>query len=198
MRQSGAATGRSRGAPVAAAEMMDTREVAAYLRLKERRICDLVRQRAIRHVRATGKLLFPRAQVDAWLAAKGAAPVASTRARPPIIAGSHDPLLEWSARESHCGLAILAHGSRAGIDALASGNATAAAVHWLDEASGDYNVPLIREALAGADVVALEWARRTQGLLLAAGNPKRIRKVADLARKGLLIAKRARPPNTRR
>jgi hypothetical protein len=96
---------------------------------------------------------FPRAQVDAWLAAKGAAPVASTRARPPIIAGSHDPLLEWSARESHCGLAILAHGSRAGIDALASGDATAAAVHWLDEASGDYNVPLIREALAGADVV---------------------------------------------
>ena len=190
MRQSGAATGRSRGAPVAAAEMMDTREVAAYLRLKERRIYDLVRQRAIPHVRATGKLLFPRAQVDAWLAAKGAAPVASTRVRPPIIAGSHDPLLEWSARESHCGLAILAHGSRAGIDALASGDATAAAVHWLDEASGDYNVPLIREALAGADVVALEWARRTQGLLLAAGNPKRIRKVADLARKGLLIAKR--------
>lgn len=190
MRQSGAATGRSRGAPVAAAEMMDTREVAAYLRLKERRIYDLVRQRAIPHVRATGKLLFPRAQVDAWLAAKGAAPVAATRVRPPIIAGSHDPLLEWSARESHCGLAILAHGSRAGIDALASGDATAAAVHWLDEASGDYNVPLIREALAGADVVALEWARRTQGLLLAAGNPKRIRKVADLSRKGLRIAKR--------
>src|SRR3954462_5891341 len=49
----------------AAAEMMDTREVAAYLRLKERRIYDLVRQRAIPHVRATGKLLFPRAQVDA-------------------------------------------------------------------------------------------------------------------------------------
>jgi putative molybdopterin biosynthesis protein len=190
MRQSGAATGRSRGAPVAAAEMMDTREVAAYLRLKERRIYDLVRQRAIPHVRATGKLLFPRAQVDAWLAAKGAAPVAATRVRPPIIAGSHDPLLEWSARESHCGLAILAHGSRAGIDALASGDATAAAVHWLDEVSGDYNVPLIREALAGADVVALEWARRTQGLLLAAGNPKRIRKIADLSRKGLRIAKR--------
>ena len=190
MRQSGAATGRSRGAPVAAAEMMDTREVAAYLRLKERRIYDLVRQRAIPHVRATGKLLFPRAQVDAWLAAKGAAPVAATRVRPPIIAGSHDPLLEWSARESHCGLAILAHGSRAGIDALASGDATAAAVHWLDEASGDYNVPLIREALAGADVVALEWARRTQGLLLAAGNPKRIREVADLSRKGLRVGKR--------
>ena len=96
--------------------MMDTREVAAYLRLKERRIYDLVRQRAIPHVRATGKLLFPRAQIDAWLAGKGGAPAAPAKPRPPIVAGSHDPLLEWAVRESRCGLAILACGSRAGIE----------------------------------------------------------------------------------
>jgi len=170
--------------------MMDTREVAAYLRLKERRIYDLVRQRAIPHVRATGKLLFPRAQVDAWIAAKGESPAAQPRAHPPIIAGSHDPLLEWAVRESRCGLAILAAGSRAGVEALSRGEATAAAAHWLDEASGDYNVPLVRSLLAGADVVVVEWARRTQGLLLRAGNPHRIRKVADLARKRLRIATR--------
>lgn len=170
--------------------MMDTREVAAYLRLKERRIYDLVRQRAIPHVRATGKLLFPRAQIDAWIAAKGETPVARPRAHPPIIAGSHDPLLEWAVRESRCGLAILAAGSRAGVEALARGEAAAAAAHWLDEASGDYNVPLVRSLLAGADVVVLEWARRTQGLLLREGNPHRIRKVADLARKRLRIAGR--------
>jgi excisionase family DNA binding protein len=170
--------------------MMDTREVAAYLRLKERRIYDLVRRRAIPHVRATGKLLFPRAQVDAWIAAKGEAPLAAARARPPIIAGSHDPLLEWSVRESRCGLAILAGGSRAGVEALARGEATAAAAHWLDEPSGDYNVPLVRETLAGADIVVLEWARRTQGLLLREGNPHRIRNVGDLARKRMRIATR--------
>jgi excisionase family DNA binding protein len=170
--------------------MMDTREVAAYLRLKERRIYDLVRQRAIPHVRATGKLLFPRTQVDAWIAAKGAAPSVPAKARVPILAGSHDPLLEWSVRESRCGLAILAGGSRAGVDALARGDATAAAVHWLDEASGDYNVPLVRASLAGADVVVLEWARRTQGFLLREGNPHRIRKVSDLAKKRLRNAAR--------
>ncbi|HEX6137412.1 MAG TPA: helix-turn-helix transcriptional regulator, partial [Casimicrobiaceae bacterium] len=174
----------------APAEMLDTQEVAAYLRLKPRRIYDLVRQRAIPHVRATGKLLFPRAQVDAWIAAKGEAPAPQSRARPPIIAGSHDPLLEWAVRESRCGLAILAGGSRAGVEALARGEATAAATHWLDEASGDYNVPLVRSLLAGADVVVLEWARRTQGLLLRQGNPHRIRRVADLARKRLRIATR--------
>jgi putative molybdopterin biosynthesis protein len=172
-------------------EMMNTREVAAYLRLKERRIYDLVRQRAIPNVRATGKLLFPRAQIDAWIAGKGTAtPVAAAHARPPIIAGSHDPLLEWSVRESRCGLAILAAGSRAGIETLARGGATAAAAHWLDEASGEYNVPLVRSMLAGEEIVVVEWARRTQGFLLREGNPHRIRKVADLARKRLRIATR--------
>ena len=171
-------------------EMMDTREVAAYLRLKERRVYDLVRQRAIPHVRATGKLLFPRAQIDAWIAAKGGASGVAARARPPIIAGSHDPLLEWSVRESRCGLAILAGGSRAGVDALARGEATAAATHWLDDATGDYNVPLVRATLAGADVVVLEWARRTQGFLLREGNPHRIHRIPDLARKRLRIATR--------
>ncbi len=184
------ARSRDTQTPTARAEMMDTREVAAYLRLKERRIYDLVRQRAIPHVRATGKLLFPRTQIDAWIAAKGEAPTSARDARPPIIAGSHDPLLEWAVRESRCGLAILAGGSRAGVEALARGEATAAAAHWLDDASGEYNVPLVRATLAGAEVVVLEWARRTQGFLLREGNPHRIRKVADLSKKRLRIATR--------
>ena len=173
----------------AASEMMDTREVAAYLRLKQRRIYDLVKRRAIPHVRATGKLLFPRARIDAWLADKGEAP---TRAavRPPIIAGSHDPLLEWSVRESRCGLAMLSIGSRAGVEALARGEATAAAAHWLDPATGEYNVPLVRELLSGAEIVVIEWAQRTQGLLLREGNPQRIRKIADLGKKRLRVAGR--------
>ncbi len=103
--------------------MMDTREVAAYLRLKERRIYDLVRANALPHVRATGKLLFPRDEVDAWLASKSASPQKARAAAPAIVAGSHDPLLEWAARESGSGLAVLACGSRAGLDSLADGAA---------------------------------------------------------------------------
>lgn len=170
-------------------EMMDTREVAAYLRLKERRIYDLVRQRAIPHVRATGKLLFPRARIDAWIAAKGGMPAAQANARAPIVAGSHDPLLEWAARESGSGLAVLACGSRAGLDKLAEGAASIAAMHWLDD-SGEYNVPLVRARMPGCDVVAIEWARRRQGLVVAAGNPLKLRTVGDLARKNARVVAR--------
>ena len=174
--------------------MLDTREVAAYLRLKERRIYDLVRANAIPHVRATGKLLFPRGDIDAWLASKaqGGAPVRpqGAAARPPIIAGSHDPLLEWAARESGCGLAILACGSLDGIERLAAGSALAAAAHWRDPETGDFNVRLVRERLGDRDVVALEWARRTQGLVLPPGNPRRVRSLADLARRKLRVVPR--------
>ena len=169
--------------------MMDTREVAAYLRLKQRRIYDLVRANALPHVRATGKLLFPRAEVDAWLASKSSAPPKAAGASPPIVAGSHDPLLEWAARESGSGLAVLACGTRSGLDKLAEGTASIAAMHWLDD-SGEYNVPLVRERLPGGGVVAIEWARRTQGLVVAPGNPWKLRTVADLAKKNVRVVVR--------
>ena len=170
-------------APAPASDMMDTREVAAYLRLKERRIYGLVRDNALPHVRATGKLLFPRAQIDAWLAAKSGTPVTiAPEASPPIIAGSHDPLLEWAARESRCGLAVLACGSSAGLERLARHEAQVAAMHWLDTSTGGYNVPLVRARMPGAAVVVIEWAQRQQGLLVAPGNPLAIRSVADLVR----------------
>jgi excisionase family DNA binding protein len=174
------------------AAMMDTREVAAYLRLKERRVYDLVRSNALPHIRATGKLLFPKAQIDAWLAGKGntPTPAPAVAAVPPIIAGSHDPLLEWAVRDSRCGLALLSCGSSAGLDRLAQGQATIAAMHWLDPATGEYNVPLVRERLGTADVVIVEWARRVQGMLLAAGNPLEIKSLADLAIKRARIAPR--------
>jgi putative molybdopterin biosynthesis protein len=173
---------------MSSAEMMDTREVAAYLRLKERRIYDLARRHAIPHVRATGKLLFPRREIDAWLAVKSSTSTAAER--PAIIAGSHDPLLEWAARTSASGLAVLACGSRAGIERLARGKATVAAIHWRDAATGDDNVPLVRSTLSDADIVVLEWAQRAQGLLLTAGNPLRIRTLDDLRRKRARVVPR--------
>ena len=49
-------------------DFMTTKEVAAYLRIKERRVYELVRQRAIPCTRVTGKWLFPKTLIDLWLA----------------------------------------------------------------------------------------------------------------------------------
>ena len=46
--------------------MMSTREVAEYLRVKERKVYDLVRRRQIPCTRVTGKLLFPKLLIDQY------------------------------------------------------------------------------------------------------------------------------------
>ena len=168
-------------------DMMTTREVADYLRIKERKVYDLVKARRIPCTRVTGKWLFPRRLIDAWLA-EGARGETPAPAPPPIVAGSHDPLLEWCLAEAGTGLALLPGGSTDGLARLAAGAAVICGLHLRDAATGAYNVAALRETLAGLDVVAVEWAWREQGIVVAPGNPKGITGIGDL--RGLRVAHR--------
>jgi putative molybdopterin biosynthesis protein len=154
------------------AELLTTREVAGLLRIKERKVYDLVASGEIPHVRVTGKLLFPRALLDAWLLRHSDAH-ALLRTWPDIVAGSHDPLLDWALRESGAGLASFFDGSLDGLERIARGDAIAAGLH-LVEGEG-WNISHIQRRLAGEPVVLLEWAQREQGLILPPGNPAGIR-----------------------
>jgi excisionase family DNA binding protein len=172
-------------------QLLSTKEVADYLRLKERKIYDLVSQGEIPHSRVSGKLLFPRALIDEWVKQNTAgAALESMRQAPAVVAGSSDPLLEWAVRESRCGLATMTYGSMDGVDRLLAGAACAAAMH-IPAGSGkvtgrtaapreDRNVALARDQLAHLDCVLLEWAGREQGLVVAAANPRKITALADL------------------
>ena len=55
-------------------EFLTTKEVAALLRIKERKVYDLTSSGALPCTRAIGKLLFPRAQIEAWLASNSQTP----------------------------------------------------------------------------------------------------------------------------
>jgi putative molybdopterin biosynthesis protein len=173
---------------------MNTREVADYLRIKQRKVYALLRARKIPCSRVTGKWLFPKHLIDLWVAENTdyAGLGFETRPPAPVVAGSHDPLLEWAVRESQCGLALRASGSLDGLKQLAAGEAVMAGLHVRDAKTGEYNVPLLRDAAALREAVLIHWARRRQGLVLAAGNPLRIRRLADLrARKARFIPRQA-------
>lgn len=165
-------------------------EVARHLRLGTRKVYDLVARKGLPHVRAGGKLLFDLAEVERWLAqsAGGAAP--RTGLPPPVVGGSHDPLLEWAVRESRCGLALLTQGSADGLERLSRGEVAAALMHLPSADLSDFNRAEAEERLRGRGVALVEWARREQGLLVGRGNPKKIRAVADLARRGVTVAAR--------
>jgi excisionase family DNA binding protein len=173
-------------------ELMTTKEVADYLRLKERKVYDLVRERRIPCIRLTGKWLFPRALIELWILqhAEGARQLNATAERPPVLAGSHDPLLEWAVREADCDLAVMFNGSLDGLNRFAQGKARCCGLHVLDPESGGYNRALVARTLAGHDVVLIEWAWREQGLIVASGNPHGIRDLSDLQRAQLRLVDR--------
>jgi len=165
------------------AEFLTTKEVATLLRIKERKVYELVSDNAIPASRVTGKLLFPRDMVEAWVRRhvdfrEG---VEGLVERPPVFAGSHDPLLDWALRESGSGLATYFDGSLSGLQRLAEGGAVAAGMHVYEPDREDWNRAHIRERIPGMPVVLVEWAMRTQGLVLAPGNPAKITSIADLA-----------------
>lgn len=174
---------RYEGATPEGGELMGTREVAEYLRLKERKIYELVKARRIPCTRVTGKWLFPKVLIDRWLtqnaefSGEWGRPLS---APPAVIAGSHDPLAEWAVRQSACGLAVLGGGSVDGLRQMSRNKAMLVGMHLYDPAEEDYNVPLVRRELAGLDVVVLEWAQRDLGLVMAPENPLQIKMLGDI------------------
>lgn len=181
-----------------ASTLMTTGEVATYLRLRERTIYEMVSRQTIPFTRATGKILFPRRLIDAWLEAQTELPDAGIAPAPPIYAGSNDPLLEWALRQSGSGLAVLARGSAQGLDDLAAGRAVMSGLHLVDPQSGAWNIAAVRAHLPGSRHVLIHWARRTQGLLLAPGNPQGVTGLADAVARGLRFALRSEGAGSQR
>lgn len=173
---------------------LTTEEAALYLRLKERKLYELVAQGAIPCAKVTGKWLFPRAALDRWIAAGMARPEGFVAEVPPaIIGGSHDPLLEWAARQSGSGFALLAEGSEAGLDRLERNEVAAAAIHLHGQADDEAaNLAGVAARAGLHDAVVIAFCRREQGLLVAPGNPRGIASLGDAARSGARVG--MRPP----
>ncbi len=104
-----------------------------------------------------------------------------------VITGSHDPLIDevidimrrtWPdsfVASSHVG-------SMGGIMAVKRGEAHLGGVHLLDEASGEYNRAYVRKYIPEGKVKLVRCVQRSQGLMVAKGNPLGIRGIEDLPR----------------
>lgn len=166
-------------------QLLTTAEAADYLRIKERKLYELVAEQAVPCTKVTGKWLFPRADLDRWLLAGMARPLGVVAAEPPpIVGGSHDPLLQWALVESKAGLAMLPEGSEVGFRRFLAGEVIATAIHFhdLDDAGRDANIARVAGEPSLLDAVLIGFAAREQGLLVAPGNPLRLESLRDALR----------------
>lgn len=166
-------------------QFLTTRELAALLRVKERKVYDLAAEGALPVRRVTGKLLFPREEIENWLAADGGGAKTgrsmprAAAVRPLVIAGGHDPLLEWALRESRSGIAAFLDGALDGLERAAAGDCIAAGLHIPEPGPDAWNVAAVAERLGGEAVVLIEWAKRTRGLMFRKELGRPIEGLAD-------------------
>ena len=115
-----------------------------------------------------------------------------------IFSGSHDTAIEHIAAQlaRHVSILTLPVGSLDGLVNLRQGLCHVAGAHLLDS-GGEYNTPFVRHLFPDRPVGLVTLAYRTQGLILAPGNPKGIRVLADLARADVLFVNRNPGSGTR-
>ena len=161
-------------------EYLTTSEVAELLRIKERKVYDLASSGELPCNKAIGKLLFPRNQIEAWLAQHAEHVVEPLTSRPAVFLGSHDPLLEWALRESRSGLAMLFDGSADGITRFKNREGIAAGVHIHDHKSETWNTHAVQQHCAQNSVVLVEWALRSRGLVVSPNVQANVTGMKDL------------------
>lgn len=152
----------------------------------------------IGEIRKTGKVQekFYRAKADALLLQEIILPKSK---KPTVIfSGSHDIALENVSEllAKHVNLLSLSVGSLDGLVNLRQGLCQISGSHLLDE-SGEYNTPFVKHLFPDRNVEIVTLAYRTQGLMIASGNPKSIKKIADIARPNVRFVNRNAGSGTR-
>lgn len=149
-------------------------------------------------IRKHGKITerYYRASAGAFLLQQQLLPESSKAIL--IFCGSDDLALEIAAKhlEKYVELLYLPVGSLNGLMYLRQGLCQISGTHIL-ETDGKYNLSTIEHIFPDRSMVLVTLAHRTQGLMIAAGNPKGIRELGDLCRPTIRLINRNSGSGTR-
>ena len=164
-----------------------TDELAKFLRIKPRKVYDLISKGNIPHSRVMGKLLFSKIEISNWISGTEKS-VSEMKNIPNVLLGSHDPLLELAIKHSKSGIAMSFDGSIQGIDRFKLNQGIASGLHIYDHNLKNWNVSLIKSQLKAKQVVLMEWATRQRGLIFkSTNNNKKKKSFKDFKGKILVI-----------
>jgi len=188
-------------------ELLNTRELAQYLDINEKKIYTLILERGLPATKVTGKWLFPKHLVDIWIDNHiqnypwMKEKKLDTFSESLIIAGSNDILLAnilgFFQKKNHNILPLYSSiGSMNGIQALKKGWCHICATHMLQKEDEDYNLSYIKDVFHEGFMM-INFAYRTQGLILNAQNTKKIKGIEDITRPDITIVNRQSGTGTR-
>jgi molybdate-binding protein/DNA-binding XRE family transcriptional regulator len=110
-----------------------------------------------------------------------------------VLAGC-DPATGLLARmvEKISGVEIVsaAASSKLALTWMSEGKVHIAGSHLEDPKTGEFNLPFIRKQFPGEEFSVVTFAQWEEGLVIAPGNPKHVRKIEDLTRKNVRFVNR--------
>lgn len=162
-------------------DFLTTKELAELLRVKQRKVYDLVATGKVPFSKATGKLLFPKEAIERWIADGSGIPAVALKSPPNVFLGSHDPLLDWALRESQCGIATYFDGSLDGVERFVRREGIATGLHIYDGATTRWNLHVAEARCADMAAVMCHWSTRMRGLIVAEKIAHSIGSLKDVA-----------------
>lgn len=152
----------------------------------------------VSEVRKRGRVTekFYRAKADAFFLQEMILP--RTKKPAVIFSGSHDLALEGIEEHLHRHISLLSLpvGSLDGLVNLRQGLCQISGAHLRDE-NGEYNTSFVRHLFPDRPVDLVTLAYRTQGIMLAAGNPREVKNIEDLAKPNIRFVNRNPGSGTR-
>lgn len=182
-------------------------EIASMLKISKNTVYEMIKRGDLAAFKVGNKMRIEESEFERYKASMSANPAKTQESKPAAqhslqLAGSHDFLVEQLVKyiaSEGTGLSITPSyiGSLEGLMMLYRGSADIAAVHLLDPASQQYNLPFIRQLFVHEPISVMRLASREQGLIVAKGNPKNISGVKDLGRSDVTIINRQKGAGTR-
>ena len=146
-----------------------TEELADFLRIKSRKVYDLVSKDLVPHSRVMGKLLFSKIEISNWISGNKSEDI-QLKSMPIVLLGSHDPLLELAVKNSKSGIAMSFDGSTQGLERFKLNEGFVSGLHLYDNDENIWNIPIVKKQLSDKAVVLIEWAKRERGLIFKENN----------------------------
>jgi putative molybdopterin biosynthesis protein len=184
-------------------------EVAQIFQISKHTVYELIKRGELQAFKIGNKMRIEYAEIERYKESMKAparkstdAPnVTSMPAAPIRLSGSHDFLVEHFAKQSGSALNLQIQpsfiGSLEGLMMLYRGQCDIAAIHLLDPASQEYNLPFIHQLFVYENIAVIRLAARQQGFIVAKGNPKSILDFTDLTRKDVQFINRQKGAGTR-
>ncbi|WP_231575118.1 helix-turn-helix transcriptional regulator [Bacillus sp. B-jedd] len=185
-------------------------EVAKIFQISKHTVYELIKRGELQAFKVGNKMRIEHEEIERYKesmiaparkpAAQNAQPI-EPRQLHARLAGSHDFLVEHLVKETSATLGMQIQptyiGSLEGLMMLYRNQADIAAMHLLDPASQEYNLPFINQLFVYETISVMRLASREQGFIVAKGNPKGISGFDDLVRKDIRFINRQKGSGTR-